>query len=307
VIGIQLKGRLGNQMFQYAAARTLAERIGCATLFAGNTLDWRFGLIGHYIGLDQAGRLKGAQHNGVLHAAFGHGPHFFMGRAIELASPALRRLFFPRAFSPSHMVVSEGSRFEQFDPKFFGQTSGTWLSGWFQSDKYFLTAADRVRAWFKPNDRQFAAIEAVMRVWPAAPESMASVHVRRGDYRSMKFGVAKSSWALPISYYREAFKRIPSDVRIAMFSDDPDWAAYKFADLRPWISRTQTPVLDLHLMARCRWLVTANSSFSWWAAWLNSRPDRAIFAPKYHLGWRIGQWLPGGIDVAGWTYIDVQA
>lgn len=102
MIGIQLKGRLGNQMFQYAAARTLAERLGCAVLFAGHTIDWRFGLIGHAIGTDEAGRLKGVQHHGVLRAAFGHGPHFHTGRAVELAAPVLKRFFSAHVFTELH-------------------------------------------------------------------------------------------------------------------------------------------------------------------------------------------------------------
>ncbi len=132
--------------------------------------------------------------------------------------------------------------------------------------------------------------------------------MRRRDYLWMDQGIGAvdSGWALPITYYRAALERIPND-RIVLFSDYPDWAAYQFADLKPWVSRTQQPALDLHLMARCRWIVTANSSFSWWAAWLNNRLDKGIFGPKYYLGWRIGQWLPGGIDVADWTYIDVRA
>jgi len=41
----------------------------------------------------------------------------------------------------------------------------------------------------------------------------------------------------------------------------------------------------------------------WWAGWLNSRADKTVFAPQYHLGWRIGQWVPGGIEVADWEYL----
>jgi hypothetical protein len=58
-------------------------------------------------------------------------------------------------------------------------------------------------------------------------------------------------------------------------------------------------------MSLCRYMVIANSSFSWWAAWLNVHPEKLVVAPKYHLGWRIGRWFPGDIAVDEWNYIDV--
>ena len=76
MIGIRLKGRLGNQMFQYAAARMLAERLDCPLLIAGSTLEWRFGIVGHLLGTDHAEQDSTLQYNGLLHHAFGCGPSF---------------------------------------------------------------------------------------------------------------------------------------------------------------------------------------------------------------------------------------
>jgi hypothetical protein len=60
-------------------------------------------------------------------------------------------------------------------------------------------------------------------------------------------------------------------------------------------------------MAHCRSIVIANSSFSWWAAWLNDNPDKIVMAPEFHLGFRVGRWVPGGIAVDGWQYLRVAA
>src|SRR5690349_15970868 len=151
MIGIQLKGRLGNQMFQYATARTLAERIGCTLLLAGNTLGRRFSIIGHWMGLDEAQSLKGMQQNGVLNSAFGCGPNFWQGRMVELGLPWLRGVLFPKTFSPRRRIVHDGQSFEEFDETIFNQHWGTWLIGWFQSDKYFSDNAERVLLWFRPS------------------------------------------------------------------------------------------------------------------------------------------------------------
>jgi Glycosyl transferase family 11 len=307
MIGIQLKGRLGNQMFQYAAARTLAEQIGCALLLAGNTLGRRYGIAGHWLRLDEAPALRGIQQNGVLRAAFVRGPRFWQGRAVELALPWLKGTLFSRTFSPRRRAVAASQSFEEFDETIFSQKSGTWLSGWFQSENYFTANAERVRRWFEPSRRCSQRADELLGQWPNSPENMAAIHIRRGDYANIEDGLgqADQGWLLPMSYYREALDRIPGDVPLALFSDDPDWAAHEFAGRHPWISRDNSAVLDMFLIARCRWNIIANSSFSWWAAWLNTQTDKVVIAPKYHLGWRLGSWLPGGIAVPGWQYLDV--
>jgi hypothetical protein len=137
---------------------------------------------------------------------------------------------------------------------------------------------------------------------------MVAVHIRRGDYAQIRDSLAANSegWLLPMCYYESALKRVPSEARLAIFSDDPAWATRKFGHRNPWVSTRNAAVVDLLLMAQCRWIVTANSSFSWWSGWLNSRADKTIIAPRYHLGWRIGQWVPGGIAVPDWDYIPIE-
>lgn len=58
-------------------------------------------------------------------------------------------------------------------------------------------------------------------------------------------------------------------------------------------------------MGSCRFMVTANSSFSWWAAYLNKTANPVILAPKFHLGWRKKVWFQGDIEVPGWTYVEI--
>src|SRR5262245_49006196 len=123
MIGIQLTGYLGNQMFQYAAARSLADRLGCPLVLASLTRSPRYGVAGHLLGLDVPG-IKGRQHNGLLRAAFGLRPSFLGarvvellahppalsvtvnaeaaagGRVVELLAPLLRRAIFRREFAP---------------------------------------------------------------------------------------------------------------------------------------------------------------------------------------------------------------
>src|SRR5947208_1728535 len=108
MIGLQLKGRLGNQMFQYAAARTLAERLRQPLVLASYTHGRPFGLAAHWLGMDERTPYAGKQQNGILHAAFGRGPNFLLGRALELALPCVQRVLFNQTFSPQRLTTDNG-------------------------------------------------------------------------------------------------------------------------------------------------------------------------------------------------------
>ena len=139
MIGIQLKGRLGNQMFQYATARTLAEQLGTPLIISGHTITRRSGIVGHLLWLDKQ-RVNNEmlqlsmQQNGLLQSAFGCGPTVLQGRIIELAMALVRKVLLRRSFSPRKLLVGDGVSFEDFDETLFKQQSGTWLEGWFQSE-----------------------------------------------------------------------------------------------------------------------------------------------------------------------------
>lgn len=303
MIGVRLRGGLGNQMFQYAAARTLAERLGCLLVTSDYGLGAGLVAAAHRLGLRRRPPAGGVQPSGLLRAALECAPQYQQGRVLEIAAPAEARLAFRRRFSPR--TFSLGKRYECFDQALLRQKSGTWLRGFYQSEKYFAGNAEHVRRWFTPRLDHRTALEQAMARLPAAPENMIAIHVRRGDYLGMRNALADPDmgWALPARYYRRALEHAPSGARLAVFTDDPDWAAREFADRRPWISRGNSAVVDMFLMARCRWIVTANSTFSWWSGWLGQHVEKVVVAPRYHLGWRVGQWVPEGIEVAGWRYL----
>lgn len=311
MIGVQLKGRLGNQMFEYAAARTLAERLDCPLLVAGHTTGRRYGVIGHFLQevptlKSYLGKSNAYQWNGILHSAFGCGPTVVSGRLVELTIPVLRRSMMRRTFRPSQFVVGR-EHHERYDDAFWEASCGTWLEGWFQSEHYFARNRDRIARWFSPRPRHQEQLADRMSRWPRSPNEMVGIHIRRGDYANIRGALSNASqgWMLPTRYYRDALERVPRGTGLAVFSDDPDWAERELADLRPWVSRGNDPVVDMLLLAQCKWNITSNSSFSWWSGWLNRSLDKVVLAPRFHLGWRVGRWVPDGIQVEGWHYLDV--
>jgi hypothetical protein len=156
-------------------------------------------------------------------------------------------------------------------------TGPTSLEGYFQSERYFLHCADEVRHYFTPHP------DLLERLWRDYGDELGlgpcSLHVRRGDYLD-----SRGYFTLPQNYYDYTMSRFDGSTRFLVFSDDPEWCRSAIrGNCR--IIAGQPDFLDLFLMAQCRHHIVANSSFSWWGAWLNPRPDKIVWAP--------GRWFAG--------------
>src|SRR6516165_9172650 len=157
MIVIRLKGNLGNQMFQYAAARTLADRGGTNLLMAG--LEYNF-----------------------LYEPFGIGLSRYSNRLCYHLLDPLRRVRRLRTFTPERRRFTEDMVFEGYDERFHSLEDNVFLEGWFQSAEYFETRADDVRSWFKPRRPIREEIERVDAALPVPPERRCAIHLRFGDY-----------------------------------------------------------------------------------------------------------------------------
>jgi hypothetical protein len=148
-----------------------------------------------------------------------------------------------------------------------------------------------------PQGQDAATLEAI-----AASRCPVSVHLRRGDY-----ALGPNILALPLLYYRQAWQEILDefeDVEFFIFSDDMDYARANLpsSGVRHFISHngSDTAYQDLRLMAACRHHILANSSFSWWGAWMDPRPDKVVIAPKF---WRNSPYNPD-LFPPGWRLLD---
>lgn len=120
-----------------------------------------------------------------------------------------------------------------------------------------------------------------------------SIHVRRTDY----LDEGRPQFALPLTYYRDALAYFPSD-RFLIFSDDVAWCREHFRGDTFEFSDHVDAVDALNAMAACRHNIIANSSFSFWAAFLNPNPGRRVIAPSQ---WERGGWFPK--LPSDWTFI----
>jgi hypothetical protein len=267
----KLLGGLGNQMFQYAAARALADRNASDLL-----LD--VGEFAHYTlrryELD-AMRVR-ASVQAAVPAASPAPP-----RPIARRAKAVWQRFVPQRLQP--VTVYREPSFA-FDAGLLRQRPPVQLEGYWQSEKYFRDAADAIRRDFTLADEPDAANrEILQRVQRTVAVSL---HVRRGDYVANPTTAAYHGTCSP-EYYRKAVDHIAQrcgPLTLFVFSDDQDWVRTNMPFAHPTVHVGCNPpdrgAWDMHLMKHCRHHIVANSSFSWWGAWLNPSPDKIVVAPR---------------------------
>ena len=150
-----------------------------------------------------------------------------------------------------------------------------WVSLWgfFQTEKYFKNVEKEIRQNFTFKDEIREPCEDMMDNLES--DEVIGLHIRRQDYLTNP-----NHCALDMSYYEEALKRFEYDVPVIVFSDDPAWCHEQdlFQDDRFMISENESGYIDQCLMSMCSNFIIANSSFSWWAAWLGNRGK--VIAPK---------------------------
>lgn len=292
----RIKGGLGNQLFSYSAARRLALVNGAELVL--DTLSG-FARDHDYRRVYQLG-------------------HFNI--QAPLASPWQRMEPFPRLrryllryagrkqeFSHRRLIEQEGM---DFDPRLLAlRPSGTvYLDGYWQSERYFKDVEETIRDDLRikpPNDRHNLATATRMRDVVSV-----AVHVRffeaPGDTR---VGHAEANNA-PAEYYQRAIAQVESfapGAHYFLFSDDPSSAVRRIA-LPP--SRCtvidhnrgdEHAYADLWLMSQCLHHVIANSTFSWWGAWLAQRPGKHVIAPGFEMRHGKAWWGFDGLLPDEWT------
>ena len=266
-------GGLGNQMFQYAAGKRLSLHRGTTLLLDTSAFtEYRlreYGLDCFSFATNNATDLELRR---VLPAS---------GSPLKTAVNALK--IWSKSLERPIPLIRE--RHFNFDPSILELSDNTCLEGYWQSEKYFRDIEPVIRNDFtfrhKPDAENQRILETIRGV------NSVGIHIRRGDYvengRTNEIhGVCSEE------YYRRAVERITGSVstpRYFIFSDDIAWAKKAMSFLSP-VSFIDNNVSahhheDMRLMANCKHHIIANSSFSWWSAWLNADPNKIVIAPKH--------------------------
>ena len=177
-----------------------------------------------------------------------------------------------------------------FDPAVLTMEDG-YLYGWWQSEKYFQEIAGQVQKAFTLPEKLLTGKNKLCGMNMQKCESV-GVHIRRGDYLEadeLYGGICTEE------YYHRAMEKMRRELpgcRFFIFTNDPDWAREHMRGEDICIVEENDEAhgyLDMYLMSRCKHNIIANSSFSWWAAWLNENPKKKIIAPPR---WVNGREMP---------------
>lgn len=268
MIAFFAQGGLGNQMFQYAAARSLALRWGTDVV-----IDPSWYAPGFEKTTPRALDLLGLR----IDARLADAPQW-QGFA-RLRGRLRSRLPLGRPWRPRREPRG------RFDEGLLQASDGSYLIGYWQSWRYFEPIRPRLAAELEPKappgDRDRDLLERI-----ACTEAIA-VHVRRTDYVQVTQASSVHGVCAP-DYYARALRRLSDEVQrpeVFVFSDDPQWCREHLAFGAPTtIVDRNGPggaLEDLRLMAACRHFVIANSTFSWWGAWLGRHPSKRVVAPEH--------------------------
>ncbi len=174
-------------------------------------------------------------------------------------------------------------KYFHFDPCILKTSDNTYIEGYWQSEKYFKEIENIIRKEFTIKCGEDSLNKKMSKV--ILEKSSISIHVRRGDY--VENPVTKEFHGVcSLNYYYSAIKKITDVVKnphFFIFSDDPQWAKKNLKISYPVTYVTHNlgkkDFEDLRLMSLCKHHIVANSSFSWWGAWLCKNPNKIIYAP----------------------------
>lgn len=260
-------------MFQYAAGRSISLDVDRDlmlninayrnyNLHNGYELDKVFNITPKIASISQVDSVLGIWKNRYLSYA--------LKRAVQFGLP-----------SPNHIIQEKSFRYDRRVEKII---SDVYLDGYWQSEKYFLRNASQIRNDFEfrfnLSDSELAIRQSLLNV------NSISLHIRRGDYVS-NHDVAKKHGLCSLDYYYSAIELIRSRVpkpSLFVFSDDLDWARQNIKTSLPISfvanNKGKESYKDMYFMSQCKHNITANSSFSWWGAWLNASPNKLVICPK---------------------------
>lgn len=236
-------GRLANQMFQYASLIGIADKLGVDYTIPKHNEK-------HFDGINNL-RIE-------LFDCFDIKP----SNVGELKT--------------GRYIREDGFHFNKFLFNMNKEPSMS-LYGFFQSEKYFKHVEDEIRKQFVFKREN---IESCERVFEDNFENPISLHIRRGDYIKL----SDNHNVLNLDYYEESLSRFSKDREVIIFSDDTNWCKQQkiFDGSRFFISECKDPYIDLCLMSMCSDFIIANSSYSWWGAWLANRGK--VIAPSKWFG-----------------------
>jgi hypothetical protein len=269
----QLIGGLGNQMFQYAAGRSLAAhhntelKLDITQFTKIKVIFPRQYCLSNFRIMETFATEKELQY---FNRHSSHVNFFYSSLYCALTG------------NPNLFLKKEPCF--QFDPDFFALPDNVYLEGYWQSEKYFKNIENIIRSEFtlkeNPDQSNLFMAEKILK------SNAISIHIRRGDYVTDPVTFDHHG-ICSLEYYHRSIDNVVekiSEPHFYIFSDDPGWVKQNlhinYAHTYVTHNLGSKDYLDLWLMSQCKHHIIANSSFSWWGAWLGTNPGKMVIAPK---------------------------
>lgn len=258
MIGVILHGRMGNQLFQYATALCIAKKL--KTHFFIDPYKDKYQL-----------------------------PEYFVGPWKSYLQNRIYYSFYCRFLNKKMKTVNENDILGQYNLHNFG--NGIVWDGYFQSVKYFTSVRPLIYNTFKLRKKVVKQFR--KNYSDLIKANYVAIHVRRTDYTELVFDGVKKDLSLPLSYYEKCLERVAKykPQKYVFVSDDIDWVRTNFGTIPNSIFIHDSEINDFQILLNARYIVLANSSFSWWATFLNSSKEK-VYAPKYWMGYNLKKNYP---------------
>jgi hypothetical protein len=266
MIRIVLQGRTGNHLFQYALGRVLSKKHQVPLVLDAswfNAEGWS--QVSHFLSLPLKARVV---------------------RRFSLGARILRKLTGKHYWEFRNIPIYRENPLDQsFDARFLECPSDCLLFGYFQTPRYFDEIAEELLQELRSLLNSACPSREIHR--ELAQPGTVAVHVRRGDY--LQHSVFQ---VCDVDYYRDAINQMRKEgsaTKFFIFSDDPAWCRSTFCDDDQTIVDSgkagNNPLYDLHLMSLAAHHIIANSTYSWWSAWLaQSSTQRVIMPERWYAG-----------------------
>lgn len=274
MIVVKIMGGLGNQMFQYAVGLAAAKRLDTKLLLDTSSYD---------------NQLPGDTPRHYELNCFILEPEIIPKEKLDnLLAPKPTILNQIKSKLGKQTELTElAEKSPGFEKKLLNTKDNTYLNGWWQCPKYFENIKATLVHNFVPKNQ--LSPDANEYLGKILASNSCSLHVRRGDYVTNP-NANKFHGLAPMEYYAKSSSNILStnpDTTFFIFSDDIAWCKENLS-LKNCVfieGKTLKPEEEIFLMSKCKNNIIANSSFSWWGAWLNTNENQTVIAPKQ---WFIG-------------------
>ena len=268
---MHLAGGLGNQMFQYAFGLATAKRLG---VLLALELSSKFLQIHNGFELENVFKMQAKLATADdLNAVLGFQRYKVIRRSIS--ATGLGKILLPRYVEEAHF---------HFAPRMMVLPDNIYISGYWQSERYFQAISADIRSAF--SFEQQLNIKNALLVEKIRKSNSISLHVRRNDYVNNP-KVSSAHGVCSLHYYHEAIRYMSEKVSLPqffIFSDDIAWAKENLKFHAPcfYVNHNQGNEShnDMRLMSLCQHHIIANSSFSWWGAWLGLNAEKIVVGPK---------------------------